>query len=129
MISKFKKQFQHILEYDNSKVYKKVEEFVCLMSTKKSYESVDALRLDMFLQRFKPKRNAQTLSCVKCMDGSALPPCRSVLKMKFERMIYICNIWLNATLASPPNLLPEEYGFLLKENCYRIEWSICLLLL
>ena len=56
------------------------------------------------------------------MDASTLPPCSRVLAEKVKRVNYICNIWCNATLANPPNLLPENCGWVLEDNAFRIKW-------
>ena len=37
--------------------FKYIESFVCSMYTKKKFQSVDELRLDLFLQKYQPKKN------------------------------------------------------------------------
>ena len=56
------------------------------------------------------------------MDGSTLPPCAQFLAEKVKRVNYICNVRCNATLANPPNLLPENCGWVLEDNAYRNKW-------
>ena len=37
-------------------------------------------------------------------------------------MRYIASIWLNATDSSPPDLSPEDLGWLLEDGYYQLKW-------
>ena len=37
-------------------------------------------------------------------------------------MRYIASIWLNATYSSPPDLSPEDLGWLLEDGYYQLKW-------
>ena len=46
-------------------VYAKIKEFVCKMYGKKNFKSVNELRLELFLQKYKPRSGDAVISCVK----------------------------------------------------------------
>ena len=92
------------------------------MYGKGQLNSVNEARLEKSLEKYRPKKKGVIISCVRRMDASTLPPCSRVLAEKVKRVNYICNIWCNATLANPPNLLPENCGWVLEDNAFRIKW-------
>lgn len=92
------------------------------MYGKKNFNSVNKLRLELFLQKYKPK-NGGVISCVKKMDGSFLPPCYQVLKQKINRTNLITGKWLSSVLPNPPDLAPTHSGWILdSESRYKINW-------
>lgn len=76
----------------------------------------------MFLERYKPKGDNSRISCVKKMDGSSLPPCSKVLMQKTRRSFLVSSVWNNATLVNNRTLNPINFGWIIKDSCYRINW-------
>ena len=86
--------------------FAEIEKYVCTIYGKKQFSSVDEVRLDMFLKKYKPKGINATISCVKKMDGSYLPPCSRTVCEKVRRTNYIAGIWMSSTMSSPPDRSP-----------------------
>ena len=101
---------------------REVESFVCAMYGHPKLASIDEVRFELFQKKYSPKKNQDPINCVRKMDGSCLPPCLSVLKQKILRTKFISHIWFSAFLPDPPSLSPEDYGWTLEDNCYRIKW-------
>ncbi|XP_057305868.1 uncharacterized protein LOC130647831 [Hydractinia symbiolongicarpus] len=99
-----------------------LEKFVCSMYGKRNLSSVDEARLVMFLEKYKPKGENEAISCVKKFDGSSLPPCLRVLRQKIYRTKYVAQLWMSSITSEPPNHLPEDMGWLLKDGSYIIKW-------
>jgi hypothetical protein len=99
-----------------------LETFVCSMYGKKKLSSVDEIRLELFLQKYKPKGKDEALACVKKFDGSSLPPCSRVLYEKIRRTKYIAELWLSSTSPAPPDQLPEEMGWQVVDGHYTVNW-------
>lgn len=101
------------LNASNSKqVFATIEEFVCRLYNERKVNDVDETRLTIFTKTYKAddvheffKRRA------KNFDASAFPPCRSELRQHILRASYITNIWRNAHLPQPTNLLPTKNGW------------------
>ncbi|XP_057308039.1 uncharacterized protein LOC130645930 [Hydractinia symbiolongicarpus] len=89
---------------------------------KRNLSSVDEARLVMFLEKYKPKGENEAISCVKKFDGSSLPPCLRVLRQKIYRTKYVAQLWMSSITSEPPNHLPEDMGWLLKDGSYIIKW-------
>ena len=98
------------------------ERFVCEIYGKKNFDSIDEVRLDIFLNKYKPKKSGTPITCVKKMDGSSFPPCSRVIREKLKRTNYICSLWLHAFQAYPPQFSPEDCGWTLKNETYDIKW-------
>ena len=47
-------------------------DFFCKMYGHKTISSVNNVRLQTFLQKYKPKKESQKITCVKKMDGSSV---------------------------------------------------------
>ena len=60
--------------------FKVIEKFTCALYGKPKFNSVDEVRLKLFLKKYQPKKKEVAISCVKKMEGSFLPPCSSVLQ-------------------------------------------------
>ena len=61
-------------------VRQEIECFLCKAYGKKKLLSINEVRLQVFASKYKPKRNgAQSITDVKSMAGSAMPPCYQVL--------------------------------------------------
>lgn len=77
-----------------------LEEFVCKMYGFKNITSVNEVRFLMFSKFYKPT-SKNPMSSLKGLDGSALPPCLSVLYQQILRANVICSTWNNATVLNP----------------------------
>ena len=100
----------------------KIEKFVSLMYGKKNVTSVNDARTNIFFDKYKPKKEGDPISCVKSLDGSAMPPCARVLLQKLKRTNYISNQWLASIVSDPPHMSPLDYGWKLEEEGYKIQW-------
>eukprot|EP00794_Sanderia_malayensis_P002174 gene2174-2470_t len=84
--------------------------------------NLDEARTDIFLERYKVKRDDDPISRVKKLDGSMLPPCSRVLWQKFLRTYYVAKQWISSTEATPPDVQPTDFGWKLDNGCYRLVW-------
>ena len=81
--------------------------------------------LHMFLDKYKPKKTEGSISNVKRMDSSFLPPCSHTLKEKIQRTNFVIGKWSSSTLVSPPDVNPENSGWHLDdENCFELTWFV-----
>ena len=63
--------------------FKVVKKFTCALFANPKFNSVNEVRLELFLKKYRPKKKEEVeFSCVKKMEGSFLPPCASVLQQK-----------------------------------------------
>ena len=61
--------------------FKVIENFTCTLYGKPKFNSVNEVRLELFLKKYQPRKKEEVvISCVKKMEGSVLPPCASVLQ-------------------------------------------------
>ena len=68
--------FQEKINEDDSN---EIEKYVCAIYGRKRLASVDEVRLELFLKKYKPKES-KLISNMKKFDESQLPPCSCVLK-------------------------------------------------
>ena len=61
-----------------TKTFKELEQFVCCMYGKPKYASINKLRYDLLLQKFRPI-SGNVLSSVDGIDLNLLPPCKDSL--------------------------------------------------
>ena len=100
----------------------KIEEFVCVMYGKKKSTTVNDARLDMFLNKYKPKED-QIVNAAKTLHGISMPLCFSVLQEKIKRSDYISKVRMSSSLPHSPALLPLDYGWQLETNGqYTLLW-------
>ena len=59
---------------------------------------------------------------MKKLDGNMFPPCSRVLLQKIKRTQLITGRWLAATEQTPPPEIPENNGWELGDNGYKILW-------
>ena len=76
---------------DIQEVFKVIEKFTCTLYGKPKFNSVNEVRLELFLKNSNQKRKKEevVISCIKKMAGSFLPPCASVLQQKTKRTNHI----------------------------------------
>ncbi|CAB3999454.1 Hypothetical predicted protein [Paramuricea clavata] len=92
------------------------------MYGKKKLSSVHEIRLELFLQKYKPKGKDEALACFKKFDGSSLPSCSRVLYEKIHRTKYIAELWLSSTSSAPPDQLSKEMGWQIEDSHYTVNW-------
>ena len=113
-------------EHISQEQFKLVEKFVCKLYGNSKCSSVSELRLETFLQKYKPKKSENPISCVKKMDSSFLPPCSAVIREKVKRCHYITSMWLSSVSAHPPSLSPDNYGWIYNvAGQYEVSWFDC----
>ena len=96
--------------------------FVCKMYSKNKISSVDKVRLQIFLDKYKPKKGEQRFLCVNKFDGSALPPCSRVRLQKIKRTHLVARWWLSSTQCNQSALSPLDFGWKQEDGCYRLQW-------
>ena len=65
--------------------FKVIEKFTCTLYGKPKFNSVNEVRLELFLKKYQPKKKEVVISCIKKMEGSFLPLYASVLQQKTNR--------------------------------------------
>jgi len=108
----------------DEKVIKALEKFVCKIYSYPRLDSVNHLRLEIFLKQYKPKNKGSLVDCVKKFDGSALPPCLRVLTEKIKRTNFVAGKCLSAWTKSPPMVSPANCGWKLVDGKFSIKWFI-----
>ena len=91
------------------------------MYGQRKLNSVNEVRFQMFLDKYKPKKGRQYLSIQK-LDGSALPPCFRTLLQKIRRTHLIAQRWISSTTLIQSTLCPLQYGWKEVEGVYRPVW-------
>eukprot|EP00794_Sanderia_malayensis_P015514 gene15514-17096_t len=107
---------------DLENLFLQLDTFTCNMYGKGRLHNIDEARTDIFMERYKVKRDDDPISCVKKLDGSMLPPCSRVLWQKFLRTYYAAKQWMSSTEATPPDVQPTDFGWKLDNGCYRLVW-------
>lgn len=110
-----------VTEITNS-IVKALEKFICSIYGKKTFEEVNKVRIQIFLDKFKPKKKEDRISCVKKLDGSAMPPCSRVILNKLKRTHLIASQWISSTKPHPPMMIPVDYGWKIVNGKYEIQW-------
>ena len=87
-----------------------LEKFVCNVYGKRRLCSVDDVRLQIFIDKYKQKKLNQSITCVKRFDGTSIPPCSKVLREKMRRTIFITKRWFSSVGAFEPLVSPLNYG-------------------
>ena len=83
--------------------FKVIEKFTCALYGKPKFNSDNELRLELFLQKYRPKKKEEVvISRVKKMEGSFLPHCASVLQQKTNRTNHIAGKLLSSWTSHPP---------------------------
>lgn len=83
--------------------------------------SINEARLELFLKTYKPK-GKKPLSGVKGIDGSNLPPCKSVLLQQIKRANVICSSWNRADQTRPSTISPDGNGWHIQDEKYTPTW-------
>jgi len=119
--NKLQETFGKLGEEDiNSETFEQLELLACRMYGMKKINSINEVRLEKFAQKYKPKKDK--VINLKSMDGSFLPPCFAVLKEKIKRVNYVTAKWKSSTSIRMPPITPQESGWILEGNRYRLNW-------
>ena len=73
----------------SEETFSTIEDYVCTKYGKPKLKSVNELRLDIFLKKYKSKSKDEGINCVRKLDGSSLPPYSRVLWQKVLHTNYI----------------------------------------
>ena len=93
-----------------------IEKFTCKVYGKKKLTSINEVRLQIFLSKYKPngKKN-KTIMDVKSMDGSAMPPFTS-LAGKITRTALVASRWLSSTEQFQSPMSPTDHRWMLEDG-------------
>ena len=100
-----------------------IEKCTCVLYGKPKFNSVDEVRLKLFIKKYQPKKKEEVvISCVKKMESSFLSPCPSVLQQKTNRTNYIAGKLLSSWTSHPPisNLLIGDCE--LSNGNWKVKW-------
>ena len=110
----------------NSSILERVEKYLCLLRGKKKCDSIDDVRLQMFLKKYKQfsKKGSEneTIFKINKLDGSSWPPCSRVFIQKIERTMIFVKRWRCSYMQFQPSSEPCEHGWRFQNNKYYIEW-------
>ncbi|KAI9565073.1 hypothetical protein GHT06_008823 [Daphnia sinensis] len=83
-------------------------------------QTVNEARLELFTKVYQ-STTKRPMSKVKGIDGSSLPPCKSVLQQQINRANCICSAWNFAFTLSPNVLSPKTSGWNIEKDDERNE--------
>jgi hypothetical protein len=72
--------------------------------------TVNEARLELFTRVYQ-STSKRPMSKVKGIDGSSLPPCKSVLEQQINRANCICSAWNFAFSLNPKVFSPQTSGW------------------
>ena len=107
---------------DIQEEFKVIEKFTCILYGKAKFNSVNEVRLELFLEKYQPKKKEVVISCVKKMEGSFLPPCASVLKQKTNRTNHIAGELLSSWTSHQPISNPLNCVWELSNGYWKVKW-------
>ena len=110
----------------NNSILERVEKYLCLLCGKKKCSSIDDVRLQIFLEKYKQfgKKGSEneTILKIKKLDSSFWPTCSKVLIQKIKRAMFVARRWRCSYMQFQPTSEPCEHGWRLENNKYHIEW-------
>ena len=98
-----------------------IEKFLCAVYGKKNLSSIDEVRLHIFADKYKPKKENQCITNVKKLDGSSMAV-RWQFEEKVKRTSFVASRWLSSIEPLEPPMSPLDYGWKLVDGQYRINW-------
>ena len=102
-----------------------IEEFTCHLFGFPKVKSINEARFIHFQNKCKPKSSEKPLDCIKSVDPSMFPPCRSVLLEQIKRAWLVARLYRNATLAEPLlDVSPLDYGYELIDGRIQVKWFL-----
>ena len=107
----------------NSSILKRVEKYIYLLYGKKKFDSIDDVRLQMFLEKYKQfcrkSSKNEIILRMKELDGSTWLPYSRVQKIK--RTMFVARPWRSFYMQLQPRSELCEYGWRLENSKYQIE--------
>ena len=70
---------------------------------------INEVRMEIFLEKYRPKNGEEQLKNAKTLEGSMMPSCWKVLLQKLRRCQLITRRWLSSVEPHPPDDLPEHF--------------------
>ena len=100
-----------------------MEEFTCCLFGYPKLKHINEARYLYFQAKCKPKSTEKPLDCIKSVDPSLFPPCRSVLIQQIKRAWLISKLYKNAIVAEPlQGVSALDYGYELVDGSIHIKW-------
>ena len=97
----------------NTSILERVEKYLCLLYGKKTCDSIDDVRLQVFLEKYKQfsKKGSknETILKIKKLDGSSWPPCSRVLVEKIKRTMFVARRCRCSYMQFQPTSEPREH--------------------
>ena len=97
--SSFSRKEDHL---SDGKIVAEIQNFICKLYGTKRLASVDKARLKMFLRKYETKNLSKSLTKIKKLDATTLPPCCKVLHNNILRAKFASSMWVSSILSSPP---------------------------
>ena len=102
------------ISLNSSNLLERVEQYLCMLYEKKKCDSIDDVRLQMFLEKYKQfsKKGSEneTVLKIKKLDGSSWPPCSRLLVQKIKRTLFVARRWRCSYMQFQPTFEPCEHG-------------------
>ena len=100
-----------------------IERFCCKGYGERKLTSINEVRLQIIASKYKPKKNGtKSITGVKSIYGSSMPPGQRVLQQKIKRTNLVATRWCAATEPFEPVMSPSDYGLDCEDKEYRIKW-------
>ena len=108
-------------EYISEEVTAQIEKFVCQMYGYPKFSSIDEVRLEIFVAKYRSKKREKSLFA-KNLHSNIFPPCKRVLQEKIKRTNFIAAKWKSLSKSSMSSLNPVNCGWTIEEGKYVINW-------
>ena len=101
----------------NDSILERVEQYLCLLYGKKKYGSIDDVRLQMFVEKYKQfsKKGGkkETVLKIKKLGGTSCPPWYMVFAQKIKRTLLVARRWKCSYMQFQPhrNLVNMDGGW------------------
>ena len=100
-----------------------IEEYTCSLFGYPKIENINEARYLYFQAKCKPKSTEKPPDCIKSVDPSMFPPCRSVLIQQIRRAWLVSKLYKNATMAEPlEGVSALDFGYELVDGTIHIKW-------
>ena len=103
--------------------YAMIEEFTCSMFGYGKLKSINEARFAYFQIKCKPKSSEKPLDCIKSVDPSMFPPCRSVLEQQIKCGWFVTKLYKNSTVSEPlQGICVLDHGYYLVDGRIQVKW-------
>ena len=97
----------------SNSILERVEKYLCLLYGKKKCSSIDDVRLQMLLEKYKQfsKKGSEndTVLKIKKLESSFWPTCSKVLVQKIKRTMFVARRWRCSYMQFQPTSEPCEH--------------------